>query len=393
MQPTTHPNASNAMSLPCDADRELIDRALSARLAASASDDNAAAQPCDPARAQRIDALLSLLDRWPAEEPAAGLRHETLAAVLGADPVSISDDDAHTLDALLDLRRHQRTGTAGPMPAGSHQRALQINRLLELLDTSVQQPPPADLLDRTLQRIQSDREQQQRTAVLADHAGPRFARSTGFSIRQLAATAALLMMVLSLLLPMLDMGRRDAMIAACNENLAGLGIDLSAFAFDNKDTIDTNPPGMFRELSGFAQTELDGSIVPPSQASLFILRDQNRVSPQHLACPSAASNNNAIYNGQNPIAGGPLRIFLKPRPIYADTNPLYRVSAAGLVRNANAPANTRSQNHSAAGQNVLISDGSVTWTTRPAFTTTASDDNIWLLDQPAADSDDVFLTP
>ncbi|MFK7789153.1 MAG: hypothetical protein AB8C95_06595 [Phycisphaeraceae bacterium] len=373
-------------------DAELLDRLLAGEALADVVGTN------DPNRAERVSRLLSLLDQWEASDAEPGLAGRTLSGVLATQPVSLSSADAEALDALLELRVQ---GLAdGPMPAGVRERLAGVRRVLELLDQTDGEPIPSGLAKRTIQAIDQDRlAQQQRSAMssmnIASH------RQGPIGIRQIATTAALFVMALSILLPVLSNAQRDAQIAQCGQNLAGLGGDLQQIAFDHNGN--THRPAqpeadVFNPLAKFARTNLDGSTIPASEAGYFVLLDQQRIASQHLSCPTGKRNDAAaLYNGQNPAAGGPFRVFLKPRPIFADANPLFRVTSKGLVRDQDIPSLSRSLNHNGAGQNVLISDGSVQWMIRPAVQRRDSQDsdNIWLY-QPDADADqdeDIFLTP
>lgn len=361
-------------------------------------------------RVERVERLLGLLGRWPVADPDPGLSARSVGAVLGAAPASISGGDGLALESLLALRRAGLED--GPMPAEVRARAQRVAGLLSLLDRMPDEPVPGGLVDRTMRAVERDRaEQRRRSAVRIG--GPGETRSGGLNLRQMVTTAALLLMVLSVLFPMLEKGRRDALIARCGENLAGLGVDVQSFVLDHKGRVGGgrvgggrvgeglsgagDSPAMFKQLSGFARRGLNGSEVPASRVRLFLLLDERRVGPEHLSCPASGPERaGGYYNGQNPIAGGPFRLFLQPRPIFADTNPLYRVTPTGLVRDEAVPALTRSANHDGAGQNVLVSDGSVRWTVRPAvFKQDGQEDNIWLFQKPAdaGVEPDVFLTP
>jgi len=331
------------------------DAALIERLIVGEPIDPAA----DPARVERARGVLSLLERWQAGHLRPGLGDQTLAAVLTATPMTLSEADGQALDALLRLREKGLDIGTGPVPADSKARVQRVGQLLALMDRAADQPAPGGLIERTMKAVEQDRHEQRRLG-LASPSPDADTRPGGFNLRQLATTAALLLMVLSVLLPMLDKGQRDAKIAQCSENLAGLGVDLSSYAMDNKQK--TTPPGAadeFTDLARLARIDLDGSEVPASRARLFVLLDKRRVQSEHLTCPSVAGAQSpkGYYSGQNPLAGGPLRVFVEPRPIFADTNPLYRVTPTGLVRNIDIPGLTRSANHDAFGQNVLISDG------------------------------------
>lgn len=373
------------------ADGELIDRLLAGETLDKLVDSE------QPGRAEHISRLLSLLDQWEAGQSETGLTGRTLSTVLGSNPVTLSVEDSEALDALLQLRRLGMT--QGPMPTGVRERSVKVQHVLSLLDRANDEPVPQGLVAKTLQTIERDRQAQQQRSALSAMATTTD-RQGAISIRQIATTAALLVMALSILLPMLNNAKHHAQVAQCSENLAGLGSDLQQLAFDNKGQTHrptTTQANALNPLAKLAQTNLDGSAVPANRASIFVFIDEQRVASKHLACPTRDRNDpTALYNGQNPAAGGPFRAFLKPRPIFADTNPLYTVTPKGLVRNQDIPSLTPSANHNARGQNTLISDGSVNWMIRPTLQRHAdTSDNIWLYQQnPNADqADDIFLTP
>jgi hypothetical protein len=380
-----NPNATTKLS---EADAAALERLLAGE---SLADVIAASEPD---RAERVSRLLSLLDAWKADDPKPGLVASTMASVLANDPVTLSPADGEALDAVLDLRRQGLND--GPMPAGVRERVAGVSAVLSLLDRSDDEPVPADLRDRVMQAVDADRRAQAQRTALSSMAVSHDRHST-IGIRQVATTAALLLMCLSILLPMLSNAQKQAEIAQCGENLAGLGADLQQIAFDYKgQTHEPSRPdtSTFNPLARFARTAVDGSIIPPEEAGVFVILDEQRLASRHLSCPAGERNDPAsLYNGQNPAAGGPFRIFLKPRPIFADANPLYRVTDRGLVRNGDVPSLARSVNHNSAGQNVLISDGSVRWMIRPAVQRDhETADNIWLY-QGDATQDDIFLTP
>ncbi|MEM9021242.1 MAG: hypothetical protein AAGC44_11805 [Planctomycetota bacterium] len=377
------------------ADSELLDRLLAGETPSELLDAD------EPERAARVSRLLSLLDQWEAHEAEPGLAQRTMAGVLTADPVSLSAEDGEALDACLSLR--QQGLTNGPMPSGLRERVAKLQAVLSILDRVDDEPVPDGLGDRTMQAVEKDRQAQEDRSVLSSMA-VSCDRQGSVGFRQIATTAALFVMALSILLPMLSKAQRDAEITQCSQNLAGLGGDLQGLAFDNKgETHRSAQPraGVFDPLAKFARTNVDGSAVPANQASYFVLIDQTRVASKHLSCPSGRSDDPAmLYNGQNPAAGGPFRLFVQARPIFSDANPLYRVTPKGLVRNEDVPSMARSLNHGGAGQNVLISDGSVRWMIRPVVNRDANtSDNIWLYqpgknrDSNAVQDQDIFLTP
>jgi len=373
------------------ADAEVFDRLLAGEPIAAFT------APGQAERAGQMRRLLDVLGHWPAQEPGLELSKQTLTNVLVAQRVSLSEADGEVLDALLSLRRQGLTH--GPMPAGSRERAEKLNNLLGLLARPSDEPVPKGLVGRTMQAVQADRAKHRRLSIMSDRSSLGETGRGGFGgLRQVGTIAALVLMSLSVLLPVLSKSRNDAQVAQCKANLAGLGTDLKQFADDNDQQIN------FLQTF-FGSTQVDGTPIPPSEMNVFALFDEHLVDQSELVCPSAADPDVAYYNGQNPVAGGPVRLFAQARPVFADTNPLYRLTGQGLVRKADTPDLAQSSNHEGAGQNVLISDGSVQWFIRPTFGThrDAGDeaDNIWLMRQTAGDvlpdqdkdQPDVFLTP
>jgi hypothetical protein len=376
-------------------DARLIDRLVGGEAAQETSEE------VGPAYETRVRRLLDLVGRWDASDPEPGLAQRTVGRVLAAEPVSLSHDDGVALDALLALRR--KGLSTGPMPAESRARAERLEQVLSVLDRAADEPVPEGLVGRTMQAVEADRAERRRQAFAGQTASGRWG-GAGISIRQIATTAALLLMVLSVLLPVLDKGQRDAMIAQCEQNLAGLGVDLQQYASDNKDSLAVTEEPVapvadpLGHLKPFARHNIDGTRIADDRVSLFVRLAERNVSSDHFRCPAGEPDApGAVYNGQNPVAGGPFRVYLEPRPIFADTNPLYRLTPNGLVRDRAIPGMTQSKNHDGVGQNMLITDGSVRWNVRPAVLRAGDDkeDNIWLFQRPSpGDTEpDIFLTP
>lgn len=367
-----------------DADARLIDRLLGGDASETSTSE------VGPAYEARVQRVLDLLGRWEASDPGQDLAERTLTQIITAQPTSLSPEDGVALDALLALRSQGLS--TGPMPAGTGVRAQRVQEVLSVLDHSADEPVPEGLVSRTMRVIEDDRAEQRRLSFASASASGRW-RPAGGGIRQIATTAALLLMVISVLLPVLNNGKRDAMITQCEKNLAGLGLNLQQFAEDN------SPQQTDILKEHFASRKVDGSRVPPSEVNVFVLLGKQNVSPDQVECPSALDPETAYYNGQNPAGGVPIRVLLNANdhPVFADTNPLYRFTSRGLVRDTAIPGMTQSRNHDGVGQNVLISDGSVKWKVRPTVLRPSRDqeDNIWLFQRPSAGDNepDVFLTP
>ena len=82
------------------------------------------------------------------------------------------------------------------------------------------------------------------------------------------------------------------------------------------------------------------------------------------------------YSYQNQITLRPIRLNEQPDlAVLADKNPLWVVTGNTARMQPALPDDTPSQAHGRPGQNVLLADGSVSWTLQPMIGT----DNIWLL--------------
>lgn len=357
----------------------------------------------DAGRAERLAAVLSLLDRWHVEDPAPELVTSLMArlSVLRSTPhppVSLCEDDARAFDALLACRA---SGNAtGPMPPGSAERASAAADIASLLDRWRPADAEAALTDRTMQAI--DRARRQTTHARIAYDSPTATHSSQgwlIGIRQVGSVAALIVIAGSLLIPVLGKARADAQVADCKQNLALAGSGLSQFADDNNDTLPTpRPEPVFSQLMRFAE-DGDGQAISSGAVYMLALPRNGYLRQEQLTCPAADTSRvqGGLYSAQAVAGSRALRLSSLDGPVMADTNPLYTRSGDRVIRQAGWD-NTRSANHKQRGQNVLMTDGSVMWTLQPVVRHHNSDDNIWTRDaHPREDQErsghDAFLTP
>lgn len=387
-----------------DADARLLDLLI---------EQGPAALPADDPRTGRLLALWALIGAWPAGQPGTDLVRRTLRGLMRAEvqtqvvdepalaPIHLSPADADLLDTLAQLGQLRNPMT--PLPPGSTDRAAALRGLLGLLDHASQERalPASDLSARTLAHI-AGYERNLRLPHATDlpaRAGSGFFASP-VVLRRLGSVAALLLICLSVLLPVLDSARQHAQAVACQDNLRVAGRGLAAYSEAHDGLLPQNAANTFSLLSRFAddaaeQSPADGAM-PASRINLFLLPRQGYVAASELACPAVAPEQRqsagGYYNAQNAIAGGPIRLDELDAPLLADNNPLYALTGNGLTRQAGLRDDTPSANHNATGQNILARDASVRWTLKPVVSTQDRADNLWINDARPGQPD-AFLTP
>lgn len=330
-------------------------------------------------RDARVRAVLALLDRWHVADPPATLVDAAVARVESlrsaqAGRVTLCDDDGRALDALLD--QHSADTADGPLPAGLRDRRDAVGALLGLLDRDApghSADPPAGLADRTLAHIERSRWALAATQSIDLVCTP--SRGRQFGVRQAGTVAALVLISLSLLLPVMSKARADAEQTACRANLAKAASGLTQYANDHRTGLPTGPT--FGALSAFVDDQR-GEATATSAIHLLTLPREGYLRDEQLACTAAKPTlvMGGLYSAQAIEGTRALRLPTFDGPVMADTNPLYTLENGRLTR-LSGWDNTASQNHRGAGQNVLMADGSVAWTLRPVVTPYDNHDNIW----------------
>ncbi|XAM01335.1 hypothetical protein OT109_08060 [Phycisphaeraceae bacterium D3-23] len=361
----------------------------------------------DADRAQRLSAVLSLLDHWPIEDPSPELTQALLGRLetirrAGTTSAALCESDGAALDALLAARAAgcDAGADACPIPPGGRERAAAATSVLGLLDRWQADDVPAGLAERALQHVHEARQRESVARLPQD----RPASSHGWSIglRQVGSAAALILISMSLLVPVLSKARTDAEVASCKANLGGAGNGLYQYANDHLGGLPQNPanPPNFSPLMEFAE-DADGQSLPSSAVHMLVLPRDGYLREEQLTCTAADASLPAggRYSAQAIEGSRALRLSSLEGPVMADTNPLYRREGNLVIRKAGWES-AASANHNGIGQNVLLSDGSVMWTLRPVVQHHDTDDNIWLRDitpprpeQDTAQTLDAFLTP
>lgn len=299
-------------------------------------------------------------------------------------------------DLLAQGRRSDRPDELNDLPAEKFAELLQ---LIEAYPAqTAQQKCHAELVASTLARIG---ENQPVDVQFDEHADSRSipahlrfhpcqlesfsasARMIRFHWREAISAAALILLTVSVIIPMLGNARAQASRQACCSNLLGAGIGFSAYADDHQNKM----PSIFDSIP-----EGNWLTTRANSANLFSLARANYVALETLACPWNLSAGvepqllqgtnwpdrwSASYAYQNqfganqPLWNNPVGITA----VLSDRNPLVDASSGEMPGvPLEQTGDFRSVCHDGDRQSILLSDGRVVRNNRPFVGT----DNIWL---------------
>lgn len=319
------------------------------------------------------------------------------------DIARLSASDQQALDALM------AAGLDGAAVEPAHaDRAAQITQLLALLEHLPEERTGDLLTERTLAAIDRAR-QKERFAEQIDTLSRGRGMSIGFSLPDVAAVAAIFIVGMSLLWPMLESVRATSRQIACQANLGMAGRGLVSYAVDHNGSMPATfyrPGDPWDRLGkfddrGYAQSNSAHLLVAHSTGYMplkAVTCPDNPNAPRILAegardfpsCESISYSYQNQYTTHRPRITGTVTFA-----ILGDKNPFFD-SAKYRWR---LDSNTNSFNHTRRGQNALLSDGHVAWMTSPMW----YDDNIFHIAgrkydyytgyEGPADVDDAFLVP
>lgn len=302
---------------------------------------------------------------------------------------SLSPQDADLLDAIIEWRAQHRTDTGSDSPplgqptdantsTAAAQRSKMLQNVLALLNQYPPEEPTPDLTDRTLATIDEARQQfrfSQQIETLSGNSH-RFA----FQWRDLAAIAAVILFCLTLALPSLEANRGNASRIACAANLTIAGSAFGSYASDNQNLMPRGRtiPGSHWNYVGLKPDRPDQP-VQSNSAHVAILIRNRYLATSTLACPNNPHASQSLgadmfdwptpkalsYSYQNQYTLHPTSLVGQARiAILADKNPYLIIKRDHELTYDPNPAVTRYM-HRRTGQNVLVNDGSVHWTTTP----------------------------
>ena len=271
--------------------------------------------------------------------------------------------------------------------------------------------PPADLVDKTLQRISSKRRTE---ALLArEELNRRTVLRPTFSLRELLAAAAAILLLAVIVIPSLREAHIQAGIDRCASQAGQVGSGLLAYANENEGYL----PAVSSPLHRWLPTDSEGA-ASTSDALFKLVRDQY-ATPAAFQCPGVRRTGQGGFVVQAGMTDFPAEKFIdysyqyslppsrvnilrpvlqaqaKRMAIFADRTPLF---ARGRFRKDKLEQCT-SENHGGRGQNVLYLDMHVGWADGPKVG--VDNNNIYLVegvldyrgDEAPAGPTDSFLLP
>lgn len=363
-------------------------------------------------RAQRVAQVMGLLDALPTEDAGDDLIARTLAAVNDAsapaavEPVTLHEADAAAVDAWVDA------GYDADAVAAEHQTsAAKVASLLGTLDALPEERTGDLLAARTLEAVAQSR----RAAILDQHINALASGQAprgGLRLSELGAVAAVFLIGLSVLWPVLTNYRSSARQIACQTNLQTTGVALGSYAADHNGAMPSVAAHLGDTWWETNKFNADGT-ARSNSAHLYALVKGKYVKVADFACPTNVqalvkadadardwpTTESISYSYQNQYTTERHKMGADPKiAVLADKNPMF---TAGHYRFGLDSRDANSANHGAgAGQNVLMTDGTVKWMKTPRL---ANDDNIYHagldgfdnytgLEGPADESDS-FLVP
>jgi hypothetical protein len=337
------------------------------------------------ARAEHAAALFSLAG-GPQVEVSRTLTDVTMARLirLADDDVgaTLSPEDAEALDALVaaDFR-------VGKVPGALRARAERIDAMAQLVADAGPEDARPLLVERTMRRI-----------ATARRSGPseRAVRSGGLRFADLVSVAAVLLMGVAVMWPVLSTVRGYSQKADCASNFGGIASALSSYMGDFRDQMPV-------ATASFGGSWLNVGSTPEqsNSSNLFTMARAGYTRLDTLACagnPMAARGECAQgamdwrslpeVSYSYYIMFGPAR----PNPVTSPRTIVLADRSPVALRAANGQGipfpEENSPNHAGQGQWGLRLDGSAVWLTSPQD----GRDNLWLnADQQAVW--DTFVKP
>lgn len=335
-------------------------------------------------RQRRVREVLALLDAsGPAADPV--LVDVTMARVMrnglrlvDADP-ELSPSDREALDAWVHAGYD-----AARVPSSLRARAQRLQDIAGLVTGPTASASGGaeggagadDLLERTLAAVEAARTESGAYSF-------RGSWRSNFRLGDLVSIAALLLIAVSVVWPVMAGVRSQATKIACAGNLHDVAAAMAAYAGSNRDQM----PMATASLGGGRWWDVGAPNGSSNSSNLFTLAKTGFASLASLACPG---NPDACRTGLTAdardwrnlkevsysyqIMFGPARRTLhgaERAPVLADRSPVVLRAVRGEVIDPweNSP------NHADRGQELLFTDGSSQWLRTPMR---KNGDNIWL---------------
>jgi len=221
------------------------------------------------------------------------------------------------------------------------------------------------LVDATLARIDRyDEEQRAQFRLVGDEDAARSGWRLGFRMADLVTLAAVILVGVSVISPVMTNVRFRSQQTACGANLAALGGAFSAYTRDHDGLLPMVRPARAWNHGGNVD-------------NLSPLVDGGYCAAGHLRC-AGHSGGGCGYGYRLATSPTSSRLEISPTlALLADRNPAVDRARAGLAVLGFQEA---SANHGGRGQHVLFGDLALVWTVTPVLTGPGRNrDNIWLL--------------
>lgn len=337
-------------------------------------------------RARRLLGVLSLLDTdlSPAQLHSAAdrsalvdvtmarvlrSREDVAARIVACDkPSPLAPPCARAVDEMF--------GSQSPDPSN------RVAALLALLGSGagLSQPHGRSLVDRTMASIHAANRPIRLPAPSAQDV--ESAPGWSFRLRDLVSVAAVVLIGISIMWPMLVASREQARMIRCADNTQRAGAGFAAFATDHDGRLPQTEAASFGTLPWWNVGDSKAS----NSSNLYRLADLGYVLHADLACPGNPdacecpshessrdwrSIDEVSYSYQIPMSLRPILENGGSIVLMADRSPV----VLRAMRGESIDPDAVSPNHGGRGQHVLFGDGSVRLFLTP---TLDSGDNLWL---------------
>ncbi|MDH3584097.1 MAG: hypothetical protein OER86_07770 [Phycisphaerae bacterium] len=293
----------------------------------------------------------------------------------------LCDADADAIDALMD---HGLDPTA--VPGKLRPRAQGLSRLLGLLDDLPEERADDLLIARTLKKVADSRRAAQFSRHIDDLA-PAGRIGAGLPLRQVAGAAAIVLLSVSLLWPMLAHHRYVARQLGCQANLASAALGLSGYANDHRGAMPATAARLGDPWVHVNRFVSDGETrqryAQSNSAHLFVAVRLGYVDITDLQCVERPAAVASLDQGMldwpedKPCHFSYQNQYTLERPrfsggtiiaVLADKNPVFEPGAGDRRDHAELSREANSWNHGyRGGQNVLTNAGHVLWLTTPVL--------------------------
>jgi hypothetical protein len=304
-----------------------------------------------------------------------------------AKPLSLPDDQARVLDALLDARTPANHTAASQLSPADFATAQRLSQLLLLIDQCPAGDVPADLVERTMARVRQA--EASRGMTLATD--PRQI-GRGFPAREVMAVAAMLVVAVSMLFPVFSRVREQAGRVSDRSTLAAAGRTISLYAQDNADQLPRRLAQPGDTWWNVGKTAAMDEPVESNSAHLMLAAREGYIDLDALRSTAVDRTTQRLtadgmdwaapqfvpYSYQNQFTKDGTRLNnLTRMPVMANKNPLFSAredGKTGMRFNRELPLTSNSAAHHGQGQHVLYTDGGVEWRTSPIL---ENGDNIY----------------